>query len=97
MRVMVIVKATKNSEAGEMPSQEFIATMGAFNQRLIAAGVMLDGGGLKPSKNSARVSLEGPTPAVSLGPFVLLVECQREQRVDCGTRHIGIKKQARVG
>ena len=69
MRVMVIVKATRNSEAGEMPSQEFIATMGAFNQRLIAAGVMLDGGGLKPSKDSARVSLEGPTPAVTLGPF----------------------------
>ncbi len=74
MRVMVIVKATTNSEAGEMPSQEFIAEMGAFNQKLIAAGVMLDGGGLKASKNGARVALEGPQPSVTHGPFGQLGE-----------------------
>lgn len=69
MRVMVIVKATKNSEAGEMPGQALMATMGAFNQKLIEAGVMLDGGGLKPSRNAARVSLEGGAPSVAQGPF----------------------------
>ena len=56
MRVMVLVKATAPSEAGQMPSPERLAAMGAFNQKLIAAGVMQDGGGLKPSAQGARVA-----------------------------------------
>ncbi|MDE3177870.1 MAG: YciI family protein [Pseudomonadota bacterium] len=74
MRVMVIVKATAQSEAGEMPGAELIAAMGAFNQKLIAAGVMLDGGGLKPSSRGARVALAGETRAVAPGPFGTLGE-----------------------
>ncbi len=49
MRVMVIVKASKQSEAGQMPSQQLLAEMGKFNQDLTAAGIMMDGGGLQPT------------------------------------------------
>ena len=56
MRVMVIVKATTDSEAGKLPTPELMAAMGAFNQKLIAAGVMLDGGGLKKSAGTNRTS-----------------------------------------
>ena len=69
MRVMVIVKATANSEAGELPTPELMAAMGAFNQKLMAAGVMLDGGGLKPTKLGARVAFDGETRTVVPGPF----------------------------
>ena len=69
MRVMVFVKATANSEAGEMPSAELLAAMGAFNQKLIAAGVMLDGGGLRPSAQGARVAFDGGARQVVPGPF----------------------------
>jgi len=69
MRVMVIVKATKDSEAGVMPSRELLEQMGAFNQDLHKAGVMLDGGGLKPSSQGARVRFAGSDRAVIDGPF----------------------------
>lgn len=69
MRVMVFVKATANSEAGEMPSPELLAAMGAFNQKLIAAGIILDGGGLKPSARGARVAFDGGMRTVAQGPF----------------------------
>ncbi|THD47737.1 MAG: YciI family protein [Bradyrhizobium sp.] len=69
MRVMVIVKATTDSEAGKMPSAELLAAMGAFNQKLIAAGVMLDGGGLKPTAQGARVAFNGADRTVKRGPF----------------------------
>jgi hypothetical protein len=69
MRVMAIVKATKESEAGAMPSPQLLADMGAFNQTLIAAGVMSDGGGLKPSAKGARVRFDGSERSVSMGPF----------------------------
>jgi hypothetical protein len=69
MRVMVIVKATSDSEAGKLPSAELIAAMGAFNQSLIAAGVMVDGGGLKPTSKGARVAFSGKDRAVTKGPF----------------------------
>ena len=55
MRVMVIVKASKQSEAGQMPSQQLLADMGKFNQALMAAGIMMDGGGLHPTSKGARV------------------------------------------
>jgi hypothetical protein len=69
MRVMVIVKATKESEAGIMPSRQLLADMGAFNQALIAAGIMTDGGGLKPSAKGARIRFDGPERRVAMGPF----------------------------
>ena len=69
MRVMVIVKATKDSEAGRLPSAELMAAMGAFNQALIDAGVFIDAGGLKNSGEGARVSLDGVDRKVTRGSF----------------------------
>ena len=69
MRFMVLVKATKDSEAGKMPSRQLLADMGKFNQELIAAGVMIDGGGLHPSSKGARVTFSGKDRTVTKGPF----------------------------
>ncbi|MDB5500054.1 MAG: hypothetical protein JWP28_4085 [Phenylobacterium sp.] len=69
MRVMVIVKASRESEAGALPNPELIEAMGAFNNELIAAGVMLDGGGLQSSAKGARVSLKRGKAMVTDGPF----------------------------
>jgi hypothetical protein len=69
MRVMVMVKATKDSEAGVMPSTELLAAMGKFNEELVKAGVMLAGEGLKPSSKGARVKFSGPKRTVVDGPF----------------------------
>jgi len=59
MRFMVFVNATKDSEAGKMPSEEILAAMAKFNEEIVKAGVMLDGNGLKPSSQGARVRFEG--------------------------------------
>jgi len=69
MRFMVIVKATRDSEAGKMPSEEMLAAMGKFNEELVKAGVMLDGAGLKPSAQGARIRFEGGKRMVIDGPF----------------------------
>jgi hypothetical protein len=70
MRVMVIVKATKNSEAGKMPSKELLTDMGKFNEELVKAGIMLDGDGLKPSSKGKRVRFShGSKRTVIDGPF----------------------------
>ena len=69
MRVMVIVKANKDSEAGKMPGPELIAEMGKFNQALIDAGIFVDAGGLKASSKGARVAFSGKDRAVTKGPF----------------------------
>jgi hypothetical protein len=69
MRVMVMVKATKESEAGEMPSQELLTEMGKFNEELVKAGVMLAGEGLHPSSKGARVRFSGDKRTVTDGPF----------------------------
>ncbi len=69
MRVMVIVKATRNSEAGEMPTAELLSEMGKFNEQLAKAGVMLDGAGLKPTSQAARVRFVGDKRSVIEGPF----------------------------
>jgi len=69
MRVMVIVKATKNSEAGAMPSAELLTAMGAFNEKLVEAGVMLSGDGLLPSSKGKRLVFSGDAPEVVDGPF----------------------------
>ena len=69
MRVMVIVKASQDSEAGALPTPDYIEAMGAFNNELIAAGVMLDGGGLQSSAKGARVRLQNRKAVVTDGPF----------------------------
>ena len=70
MRVMVIVKASEQSEAGEMPSEEMLSAMGAYNEELVRAGVMLGGDGLHPSSKGHRVDLSGDgAPTVTDGPF----------------------------
>jgi hypothetical protein len=69
MRCMVIVKATKDSEAGVMPSHKRLAEMGKFNEELVKAGVMLAGDGLHPSSKAARVKFSGAKRTVIDGPF----------------------------
>ena len=69
MRVMVIIKATKNSEAGVMPSEKMLAEMGQFNEELVKAGIMLGGDGLHPSSKGKRVRLAGGKRTVVNGPF----------------------------
>jgi hypothetical protein len=69
MKVMVIVKASKASEAGEMPSQQLLSEMGNFNEELVKAGVLIAGDGLHPSKNGARVRFSGMDRTVIDGPF----------------------------
>ncbi len=69
MRFMIIVKATKDSEAGVMPSEQLLTEMGRFNEELVKAGVMLAGDGLHPSSKGARVKFSGNTRTVIDGPF----------------------------
>lgn len=69
MRVMVMVKATSQSEAGQMPSTELLAAMGNFNEELVKAGVMLAGEGLHPSAKGKRVRFSGSRRSVVDGPF----------------------------
>ncbi len=69
MRVMVIVKASDESEAGIMPSQELLAAMGNYNEELVKAGVMLAGEGLDTSSKGKRVRFEGKKRTVTDGPF----------------------------
>ena len=70
MRFMVIVKATADSEAGVMPSEELLAAMGRYNEELVEAGVMLAGEGLQPSAKGARVKFSGDQRTVVDGPFI---------------------------
>ena len=74
MRFMVIVKATKSSEAGTLPNEELLSEMGKFNQDLIEAGVMLAGGGLQASSKGARVTFAGEKRTVTDGPFAATKE-----------------------
>lgn len=69
MKVMVLVKATKDSEAGVMPSEQLLRDMGKFNEELVNAGVMLAGEGLHPSSAGKRVRFSGDKRTVSDGPF----------------------------
>jgi hypothetical protein len=70
MRFMVMIRATRDSEAGIMPDEKLLADMGRFNEELVKAGVMLAGEGLKPSSKGARVRFSGKTRAVIDGPFI---------------------------
>jgi hypothetical protein len=69
MKVMMIVKASKESEAGVMPSEELLSAMGKYNEELMKAGVLLDLAGLQPSSKGARVKFAGGKRAVVDGPF----------------------------
>jgi hypothetical protein len=69
MRFMMIVKASKDSEAGVMPSEELLSAMGKYNEELIKAGVLLDGAGLQPSSKGARIRFSGGKRTVIDGPF----------------------------
>lgn len=69
MRFMIMVKATKDSEAGVMPSTQLLADMGTYNEELVKAGVMLAGEGLQPSSRVARVRFSGSKRTVIDGPF----------------------------
>jgi hypothetical protein len=69
MRVIVFVKATKDSEAGKMPDKQLLADMGKFNEELVKAGIMLAGEGLHPTSKAARVKFSGTKRTVVDGPF----------------------------
>jgi hypothetical protein len=69
MKVMVLVKATKDSEAGVLPSADLLTEMGKFNEELVKAGIMLAGDGLKPTSQGARVRFSGKNRTVYDGPF----------------------------
>ena len=69
MRVMVIIKANAESEAGVMPSEKLLTDMGKFNEELVNAGIMLDGEGLHPSSKAKRVKFSGGNRIVTDGPF----------------------------
>jgi len=69
MKVMVLVKATAESEAGEMPGEELLAAMGRYNEELVNAGIMLAGEGLRPSSAGARLRFRGGETVVTRGPF----------------------------
>jgi hypothetical protein len=69
MRFMIIVKASRDSEAGKMPSQELLAAMGKYNEELVKAGIMLSADGLQPSSKGARVRFSGDRRTVIDGPF----------------------------
>lgn len=69
MRVMVMVKATEDSEAGIMPTTELLEAMGKYNEELVNAGIMLAGEGLHPSSKGKRIAFDGPSRTVKDGPF----------------------------
>ena len=68
-RFMILIKASKDSEAGKMPSEQLLADMGKFNEELVKAGIMLAGEGLQPSSKGARVKFSGDKRTVTDGPF----------------------------
>ena len=69
MRVMVLVKADKNSESGQMPDKQILTDMGNYNEELVKAGIMLAGEGLRPTKDAKRVRFDGKKRTVIDGPF----------------------------
>ncbi len=79
MRVMVLVKATKDSEAGTMPSTELLEAMGKYNEQLVKAGILLAGEGLQPSSKGKRVGFDGPRRTIIDGPFT-----ETKELVGCG-------------
>jgi len=87
MRVMVIVKATAESEAGLLPSTELFEAMGKFNEALVEAGIMTMGDGLKPSSQGKRVAFDGQDRTVIDGPFAETKDAHRRVLAVAGRRH----------
>lgn len=110
MKFMVIVKATKDSEAGVMPDQKLLTDMGKYNEELVKAGVMLAGEGLHPSSRGARVKFSGDKRTVIDGPFTeskeliagfWLWECKsREEAIEwlkrCPNPHPGSEPEVEI-
>jgi len=71
MRVMVFIKASKDSEAGKMPDEKLLTAMGKYNEELVKAGIMLSGEGLHPTSKAARIRFSGAKRSVTRGPFSL--------------------------
>ena len=82
MRVMVLVKASPESEAGQMPSEKLLTEMGKFNEELVKAGIMLAGEGLHPSSKGARVRFSGTKRTVIDGPFANFTATVEEVKQD---------------
>src|SRR2546430_17114121 len=99
MRVMVIVKANKESEAGVLPSREILTEMGKFNEELVKAGVMLAGEGLHSSAKGVRVKFGGGKSTVTGGPFTETKELIAGLRHRQGGDHLGARRvgQGRPG
>ena len=74
MRVMVIVKATEDSEKGTLPTTELLEAMGKYNEELTRAGILKDAAGLKPTSHGKRVAFDGPARTVTDGPFSAIRE-----------------------
>ena len=85
MRVMVIVKANKDSEAGVMPSHELLAKMGQYNEELVNAGMMLAAEGLHPTSKGKRVKFSGEQRTVTDGPFTESKALWKASRIPAGT------------
>ena len=106
MRVMVMVKASKGSESGVMPSQKLLAEMGKFNQELMKAGVMLGGDGLHPTSKGKRVRFSGQKRTVIDGPFAeakelvggwALMECRdRDEAIEWSKRFVAVLGEGEV-
>src|SRR5258708_19052490 len=99
MRFMVIVKASKDSEAGVMPSTELLTAMGKFNEEMVKAGIMEAGEGLHPTSRGVRVKYSGGQSVVSRGPFnltndlvcrLLLEKKKKIQAVTCHVKQLHI-------
>ena len=98
MRVMVMIKATPESEAGQMPSMELIAAMGKFNEELVNAGIMQGGDGLKPSSTGVRVSFSGKDRTVIDGPFAETKEALLGfYLIDCDSLDEAIETAKEIG
>jgi Uncharacterized protein conserved in bacteria len=104
MRFMIIVKATKNSEAGVLPDEKLLAAMMKYNEELMKAGVMLAGEGLQPSSKGARVKFSGSQRTVIDGPFAetkeliagfWLWQCKSKERRSSGSSAAPIRCPAR--
>lgn len=88
MKVMVIVKASRSSEAGEMPDTELFTAMGNYNEELVKAGIMLAGEGLHPTSNGKRVRFAGKSRTVIDGPFTEAKELIAGYWLFCSTREV---------
>ena len=91
MRFIVMVKATRESEAGELPSEQLLREMGNYNEQLVKAGIMVSGEGLQPSSKGARVHFKGTSRSVIDGPFA------ETKELIAGFQLLQVKSRCRIG